>query len=119
MFAIGSPSREWTFIERNEVTDAAGASMSSTGAIPKKSTPPQADSGSFNKVDYAELSRLLSTHIDAQKKEAPVAPPQTEEKAKMDTVDSAVADNGAKSTKTPPPTPMHPGLLAICITFDF
>ncbi|XP_055303023.1 protein ref(2)P-like [Sitodiplosis mosellana] len=100
----GSPTREWTFIERNEIADSAGTSVSSTGAIPKKSTPPQqteiADSG---KVDYAELSRLLNTHINAQKEEAPIVPPQTEEKAKADSI-----DNGAKSTKTPPPTPMHP-----------
>lgn len=117
LIALGSPSREWTFIERNELADSASgasvASVSNTGTIPKKSTPPSqtenANQGEQGKVDYAELSRLLSTHINAQKEAAaPTAPPQAEEeKAKTETT-----DNGAKSTKTPPPTPLHPGLYS-------
>ncbi|XP_031624754.1 sequestosome-1 [Contarinia nasturtii] len=103
-----SPSREWTFIESNEIDESAGASGSSTGAIPKKSTPPPAqNSGSSNNVDYAELSRLLSTHIDAQKQNQTTVPPQTDEQAKTDVTDGA-NENAVKLTKTPPPTPLHP-----------
>lgn len=88
----------------------AGASGSSSGAIPKKTTPPAAEnSGNFNRVDYAELSRLLSTHIDAQNQTTPTAPVQTESNKQSAEAEAAEKD-AAKSTKTPPPTPSHPGL---------
>lgn len=107
---IGSPSREWTFIDPNEITESVGPSSSNSGAIPKKTTPPptaQADeSNGNNNVDYAELSRLLSTHIVAQNQAAPSSSTQTDAKAQSD-----AADNAAKSAKTPPPTPLHPGLF--------
>lgn len=103
----GSPSREWTFIDTNEIAEVSGASGSSSGAIPKKTTPPPA-TNSDNNVDYAELSRLLSTHIEAQKQTTPTAPVQAEEKAQEEA--AAAEKDAAKSAKTPPPTPLHPGL---------
>lgn len=107
---IGSPSREWTFIDTNEIAESVGAVASNGGAIPKKTTPPPtAQADESNKVDYAELSRLLSTHIVAQNQATPSASSaQTDAKAPSD-----VTDNAAKSAKTPPPTPMHPGLYIL------
>lgn len=107
--AAGSPSREWTFIEPSEIAESAGAVGTSTGAIPKVPTPPQAEtSGTFQTADYAELSRLLNTHIKAQNNVTSTESTQTVDKAQPDATDNAV-----KSTKTPPPTPMHPGLTAL------
>lgn len=92
----GSPSREWTFIDSSEINESAGAVGPSTGAIPKNPTPPQTEtSGAYKTADFAELSRLLSTHIDAENKATAAA-------------EQGVTEESAKSTKTPPPTPMHP-----------
>lgn len=108
-FIIGSPSREWTFIDKSDIAESAGAIG---GAIPKKITPPSSaaptddTSNNNNKVDYAELSRLLSTHIVAQNQTTPSASIQSDGKAQCD-----VAVDAAKSVKTPPPTPMHPGMF--------
>lgn len=106
-FHIGSPNREWTFIDKNEIAESAGAVG---GAIPKKTTPPPTaqvdESNSNRKVDYAELSRLLSTHIVAQNQATPPTSMQGDAKAQSD-----ATDNEAKSSKTPPPTPLHPGLF--------
>lgn len=99
-----SPTREWTFIERNEIADASGASSVNSGAVPKRSTPPTETTGNSNKVDYAELSRLLSTHIDSQKQSQPIpSAPKVDDKTPID-----AADGAATKTKTPPPTPLHP-----------
>lgn len=95
----GSPSREWTFIDSSEINESAGSGGPSTGAIPKIPTPPQTEaSGVCKPADFAELSRLLSTHIDAENKATAAAEQAVTEEAQ-----------GEKSTKTPPPTPMHPG----------
>lgn len=95
----GSPIREWTFIDSSEISESAGAVGPSTGAIPKNPTPPQTEtSGAYKPADFAELSRLLSTHIDAENKATAAAEQSVTEEGQ-----------GEKSTKTPPPTPMHPG----------
>lgn len=115
LLSIGSPSREWTFIDSSEVAEASGPMVSNSGAIPKRSTPPSAENaGNSTNVDYAELSRLLSTHFDAQKKDAatPAAQPQIEDK-----IEPEVTDITAKTTKTPPPTPLHPGLYHLNIFY--
>lgn len=69
----GSPTRDWTFVSAKDIEESNqsdGKPGPSTGAIPKK-TPSSSSSlsndGPSSKVDYAELSRLLSTHIEAQK----------------------------------------------------
>lgn len=118
-FSLGSPIREWTFIESNEIAESAGAVASNGGAIPKKTTPPPsapapADPSNANtKVDYAELSRLLSTHIVAQNQAMPSTSAQPDAKAQGE----LVTDSAAKSAKTPPPTPMHPGPYIFCFFF--
>lgn len=101
----GSPSREWTFIDKNDIAETIGAVG---GAIPKKPTPPPtaapADETNNKQVDYAELSRLLSTHIVAQNQATPLVSIQSDGKAQ-----SNAADNATKSAKTPPSTPIiHP-----------
>lgn len=118
-FYIGSPSREWTFIDTNEIAESAGAIASNGGAIPKKTTPPPSapadESNANGKVDYAELSRLLSTHIVAQNQQATPSTSAQIDAAKPQS--DVVTDSAAKSAKTPPPTPMHPGLYFYTSTF--
>lgn len=69
-----SPSRDWTFVDAADVEEQA--SNASGGAIPKeKPATGQSSAASTEKpIDFAELSRLLHTHIDTQPIPAPQKP---------------------------------------------
>lgn len=106
----GSPSRgEWTFVSATEVDDQASTSAKNTGTVPKKTTPSSNNvPTAAETVDFAELSRLLSTHIEAERK----TPSVQGEAASMKEVqvDAPVSVSSGQKEPAQNPTPMesHP-----------
>lgn len=126
MIVIGSPIREWTFVDSNEIAECMGASGSAcasgsaTGAIPKMSTPP----------DYAELSRALSSHIEQQQRggqpqAAPTAPTAPTAFIPLvapivpsqDKAQAEAANSSDNSTEDPSPKPLPTGWLFIYLVY--
>lgn len=111
----GSPIREWTFINAAEVDGSLPsvqstqsiAASTSTGAVPKKAaTPEKVPAQPSSDVDYKELSRLLNSHIVAQKMEKPVEIAQPQPQA-------ASAPPQAPISQAPPSPPRPTGKQSV------